>query len=731
MKIFEWTKAMSVGVESIDNDHKTILLLMNEISEAINHCYTSTVIKSIFEKLEEQIKQHFYREELLLEQCNYSELNDHKIGHEKFISKIYELKKHLLSAENIGVAQEINLTLTDWLMKHIIADLSYAKTVHDHGLATTSHQYHSYLKRIYRWIGKIIILDKRVFLSTLVPIIALIMLSVVILWYSFVQYNKMQQLQGLTDLIRNINTLTHSLQTERGLSTGYISSNYQQFSSALKNSRNTTDIAVKSYQKTVKKLMSDLIYKAILSQFSLNNQWLVRLSVQRNTIDHQRSKLVDIQHYYTEFIMSLMSIFDTTVQLNIGAELTHNISAISAMINLKEAAGLERAIGMQMLAKGKLTAEEHQKFVKLIGKQEGLLKVFKQAASNLQKNRWKLLVGSDVFINKQQLELSFYEAIVSGNLPSIDSKYWFKIMSNNINQIKLLIDQLLIDVDVTAKQKVEYYKNTFLTLATVIFFILLIAFSVSWLLNQSILYPIRRFTKAMTRLSKGYRDVRFTDDFAYDDFRKMFEAYEKSRCKLLQADIFSTLRFQRQASNMEQKEREKEKYLQLASIDVLTGAINRRKFNELAGLEFIRVKRYQRGLSVMMLDIDHFKNINDSYGHARGDSVLKAFYQCCANSVRETDIVARIGGEEFVILLPETKLQQTIDLAERICIAVENLNVRTDDAIIKLTVSIGVSTWSKAINSIDAMIEHADKALYKAKNTGRNRVIAIEKQDIY
>ncbi len=726
MRNLEWNEGMSVGVEAIDNDHKTLLSLINEVNEAINSSSTDAIVEDIFKRLEDYTKQHFAREELLMRQCRYNDLEDHKKQHQRFINKIPELRNHLLNANTIDVASETGLFLLNWLMNHIIVeDMSYAKTVHDHGLATSQHQERSLLKRIYCWIGKKIILDKRIFLSTLVPIIGLIILSMTILWHNFQEYDTTKHLLKLTDVIRNINTLSHNLQAERGLSTGYIVSKYKDFSSELKKHRKITDVAAKAYLQTLTELSPKLINKEMLIHVNNSEEWLKRLKAQRNMIDSQLSSIDNMQEYYSGLIESLVSVYDAMALLEIEADLMHNIIVISAIIKLKEATGLERALGTQILEKGQFTNIEFQKFSQLVGKQEGLLEIFEHASTSKQKTRWKLFVESEISIKVTKLELLIHDLATKGNLPDFDSNHWFEVMSSKIDQLKLLIEQLVVDMEINAKKKTNNLQMTLYTTAGVLLFLMLLTLSISWLLNQSILYPVRHLTNAMKRLAQGHRDVRFTDDYANDEIGEMIDAYEHSRRKLLQADISSAVKFQRQSFSLQQKHREKEQYQQLASIDFLTGAMNRRKFKELAKMELKRVKRYKKGLSLMMLDIDHFKKINDTHGHASGDCVLKAFYQTCNNSVRKTDIIARIGGEEFVILMPETSLKPASDLAERIRIEINNLEVKTEGITIKLTVSIGVTAWDATAGSIDVMVERADKALYKAKNTGRNRVITF------
>ena len=122
----EWNEGMSVGDEAIDSDHKALLLVINELNESLGSDDADILIKEIFEKLEKYIKQHFQREERLLEQCDYSELDDHKKQHREFVEKIPELKKRLLNSDSVEIAQEVQLFLLNWLMMHIIIDdMSY------------------------------------------------------------------------------------------------------------------------------------------------------------------------------------------------------------------------------------------------------------------------------------------------------------------------------------------------------------------------------------------------------------------------------------------------------------------------------------------------------------------------------------------------------------------------------------------------------------------------------
>ncbi len=154
-----------------------------------------------------------------------------------------------------------------------------------------------------------------------------------------------------------------------------------------------------------------------------------------------------------------------------------------------------------------------------------------------------------------------------------------------------------------------------------------------------------------------------------------------------------------------------------SSHDGLTGLYNRRAFDAALSLEMARHARYKLAVSLIVFDIDHFKKVNDQYGHRRGDEVLKMLATLSTSLVRETDIVFRIGGEEFAILCPETDVDGARLLAEKIR---ESIQKKVFDEIGELTVSLGVAGYSTGL-SADQFYQNADKALYLAKNNGRNR----------
>jgi diguanylate cyclase (GGDEF)-like protein len=163
----------------------------------------------------------------------------------------------------------------------------------------------------------------------------------------------------------------------------------------------------------------------------------------------------------------------------------------------------------------------------------------------------------------------------------------------------------------------------------------------------------------------------------------------------------------------------------LANRDGLTGCINRRHFIALATQEIERCRRYNRPLSFLILDIDHFKDFNDRYGHQVGDQLLCHLVNLCQNQIRKVDVLGRYGGEEFVILLPETNEAGAMLASERLRGKIEKTKVNTPEGKLSITVSIGLTTLERGFDetqTVDMLINRADKALYAAKTAGRNRV---------
>lgn len=160
----------------------------------------------------------------------------------------------------------------------------------------------------------------------------------------------------------------------------------------------------------------------------------------------------------------------------------------------------------------------------------------------------------------------------------------------------------------------------------------------------------------------------------------------------------------------------------LAITDYLTGLYNSRHFFEICKQEIQRARRYGHPLALILLDIDHFKRVNDSYGPAAGDRVLVNIAAICRNNLRQVDLLSRLGGEEFVVLMPETDQVHATAAAERIRAAIAGATIRVGDAELHITASLGVAMLTAQDKDIEPVLNRADAAMYDAKRGGRDKV---------
>jgi len=177
-----------------------------------------------------------------------------------------------------------------------------------------------------------------------------------------------------------------------------------------------------------------------------------------------------------------------------------------------------------------------------------------------------------------------------------------------------------------------------------------------------------------------------------------------------------------------EKNREIEFLREQTTIDSMTSSHNYKGFSECLSRELNRAKRYKKPLSVIFADIDHFKAVNDTFGHQAGDHALKAVAVILKKQVRDSDYLARYGGEEFAIILPEANIESAFLVAERLRETIRSQNITYQDKTISLTMSFGVACMpSNQSLSSDSLIKMADDALYRAKNQGRNRCCMIDR----
>lgn len=231
----------------------------------------------------------------------------------------------------------------------------------------------------------------------------------------------------------------------------------------------------------------------------------------------------------------------------------------------------------------------------------------------------------------------------------------------------------------------------------------LFLFAFIFLVRRHLIHPLQRIDHALSNLSADQPAPRF-DTSRMLEIQAVEEAIREHHALL------------------QQNEESRQVLEALANKDGLTGLMNRRHFMQTAEMELQRAQRYRRPVTVAMADLDYFKRLNDTYGHAAGDAVLRAFAEQVRETLRQSDLVCRYGGEEFAFLFPEISPDETARLAERLRVAcVAHAVPLPDGRSVTATVSIGLADASEC--PIEIALKNADEALYEAKRLGRNRVV--------
>lgn len=717
-----WEQKMSVGIDSIDNDHKQLIAVLAQLTSAKNEGDPIERVNLIFEKLEAYCQSHFAREEALLLKVGYQQFDEHKKSHQVFINKIPQLKQKWLKevTESEAIKEEIITFLQQWLVKHILKeDLDYVEAVQGSEDYKTQNSPSSSVNFVSMKLSQYLTLSHRVFITTLLPVVALLILSFSILKNNAEHYQSISLVLELNKVIEQVNGLTHSLQAERGLSTGYTSSNYRSFSQQLSLRRKKTDTAIKHFLNVLDNPDYDEI-KVNINEYMVNaKNSVANLSRHRMQLDQKLVGEEDTNYAYTQVIAQLLSVSDHLVHIDVDARYINDITAINAILRYKEYLGQIRAIGMKMVKRNQKTMHESVDVILLMGKQHSTLNTFVNSASAKQSN----ICGEycDVIRQHEKLDSS-YQYVMQLDDENARMTEWFTVMSNQVDHLNEVLNALINDFNDHIYTEGEKIKTDGLLIIIALSLFSLLAIFFSIVLNHSIISPVKKLTFALNKLSEGQTNMHFTEFVSKDDIGTMQLAFEKLRRKLLKGDIYKATVSQ-QKEEIQYRKSQQDHFQQLALTDALTGAVNRHHFNEVIQDEIGNVSRQKGALSIMLLDIDHFKVFNDTYGHGVGDEMLVIFYKTCVEAMRSSDVVARIGGEEFVIIMPGTKLLDAKVFAERLRYKVSQLKVNKANEELTMTVSIGVSQWKKEFIDAESFVDNADKSLYQAKNNGRNQVV--------
>jgi two-component system cell cycle response regulator len=723
MKKIYWDEGLSVGDPIIDDEHRQLIAQLNGLIDLIDESPDFEQVHRILDELESLAARHSRYEETLSLTAGAEFKDEQCREHHEFRTAIIEARGQLDPNDLENSLIDLTESLVSLLINHIIdqdldlAPLLAERQVREHSLA-------EFLVLRFQKISLVRGLEMLVIIS-LLPMLVFAGMIMLESWQVAVRANDIALLASFSERVGN---LAHELQKERGLSAGYLTSDDKAYRAALTLQRKYSDDSLAQFSRSVTKqklenglsTVGDMAAVAIVRMKRLEG---VREKVDRNGLAPQVSFKL-----FTELISELMGLSNQIASVSRHERASELFQANAILIQFGEMAGQERAVNAAAFGRGKLTPAEYRLLVTLTSEQQSLKRQFRTFVNDETWLAWQQWFDSEVIRDYQRFSEYALEQGGGRAALSLDSFTWFKTATKRVNLIRdfqrELTKQLLKEMSRQRSRSTALFMSTVLGGGAMVLLIGYVALQ----LARSIRLPIVSLTEGMRGLTEGDKTVRIPFSSRQDELGDMVSAYETFRRKLIRSDVLSMgqelkpLATSRYALALKRTTAKGEEYKRLASIDALTGVINRREFIVLAKKEVSRLQRHADNLSVLILDVDYFKQINDTHGHSEGDRVLKIVAQTIAAALREADVLGRIGGEEFAVLLPSTDEPAAQVTAERIRSAIERLRIQIGDQEIQITISIGVSEYQLTEGLIDSAMLRADKALYQAKHKGRNRV---------
>jgi len=499
----------------------------------------------------------------------------------------------------------------------------------------------------------------------------------------------------ILDKIQSLSDLIHPIQKERGLTAGQL----------IGDDKVLHDLYLQQHSIT-EKIWNQSSHNVLFQEREFFQRFPERLQEMRKRIEAKNVNWEEVKRFYTNVVHRLLeSMVLKVASLNYIQEISYDLQSLPYFTTAREYLGLIRAGINRGSQQGYLSTVELIDISNHYGVFSENIRVFEviSKSDNQEDYPWVKNLRNEVF-NSTMRQIKDTLNSTGKILPSSPS-IWWQEATQVVDNMKTIENTIIKQIKQrTIKQLAQL--NDYLYWYGIFAFVMLVL--VALLTTITVL----RILKALSILIHSLDQVEKTQNFGLRIYSNSFD-----ECGKLTLSINSLL------SYTDKIVKEKDS---LASTDFLTGVMNRRSFIKIAKSEIKRSERHATPLSLIFCDIDHFKVINDKYGHAIGDQVLKEFCQLLQENLRSHDYIGRWGGEEFIILAPETELSLAEQLSEKLRKRIMDFSIQSVN---QITTSFGIAE-KQPNESFDKLCERADKALYKAKENGRNRVCSSEGTEI-
>ena len=533
----------------------------------------------------------------------------------------------------------------------------------------------------------------RIAVALLLPVLGLVFFAGAMVLERRAVMAEMAALERLAAVAPDISAVVHELQKERGASAGFIGAKGGAFASPLDAQRRETDAAIGRLRDPLAAFDAKAYGADFVRRLEAQRSRLGELAGVRTKVSDFSMPMGEMAGWYTTTIGGLLDVIGTMGTLSQDADITRSITAYIAFLQAKERAGIERAMGSNGFSAGAFAPAVYQRYVGLIAEQTAFQSLFRAFAAPELISALDGVLAAPAAKEVDRMRAIALESPQTGSTGGVAGADWFKTITAKIDGLKGVEDLTAAALLKQAKAAEANAFQAFLTTLAVVVLLLAATAGLVTIVVRGITRPIAMLTRDMGLLAQGDRTVSIDGVERGDEIGAMSRAVQVFKDAMIAND-----RLQEELNHH-------------ATHDPLTGALNRRAFALLAEKQVAQAARTGRPLAVLMMDLDHFKRINDTLGHSGGDATLCRFVAVAGDVLRAEDVLCRFGGEEFVALLPHAEAAQAVAAAERLRLAFTATGA---------TVSIGVASLRPG-EDLEDLQRRADAALYDAKRAGRNR----------
>lgn len=533
----------------------------------------------------------------------------------------------------------------------------------------------------------------RIAVTLLLPVLGLVFFAGAMVLERRAVMAEMAALERLAAVAPDISAVVHELQKERGASAGFIGAKGGAFASPLDAQRRETDAALGRLRDTLAAFDAKAYGADFVRRLEAQRSRLGELAGVRTKVSDFSMPMGEMAGWYTTTIGGLLDVIGTMGTLSQDADITRSITAYIAFLQAKERAGIERAMGSNGFSVGAFAPAVYQRYVGLIAEQTAFQSLFRAFAAPELISALDGVLAAPAAKEVDRMRAIALESPQTGSTGGVAGADWFKTITAKIDGLKGVEDLTAAALLKQAKAAEANAFQAFLTTLAVVVLLLAATAGLVTIVVRGITRPIAMLTRDMGLLAQGDRTVSIDGVERGDEIGAISRAVQVFKDAMIAND-----RLQEELNHH-------------ATHDPLTRALNRRAFALLAEKQMAQAARTGRPLAVLMMDLDHFKRINDTLGHSGGDATLCRFVAVAGDVLRAEDVLCRFGGEEFVALLPHAEAAQAVAAAERLRLAF---------AATGATVSIGVASLRPG-EDLEDLLRRADAALYDAKRAGRDR----------